>query len=181
VIGRWKEVASDKVSLVYPQTRELLDKLYSQTLARVYENDRGDRIMLSLAYGEDQRGSLRAHKPEVCYPSQGFELAGVEPIHLITPWGPIAARRLITRQGSRDEPVTYWFVMDHQAVRGTFEQRWVEFRAALEGRIPDGLLFRVSSVDPQASRAFELQEEFAQSLLAAVSPAARRRLAGLGG
>jgi len=51
-----------------------LDKLYSQILNRVYVNATGYRIMLLLAYGSDQHGSLQADKPEVCYPAQGFAL-----------------------------------------------------------------------------------------------------------
>jgi EpsI family protein len=41
-----------------------------------YVNASGYRIMLSLAYGSDQRGALQAHKPEVRYPAQGFTLHG---------------------------------------------------------------------------------------------------------
>ena len=31
-----------------------------------------------MAYGDDQRGGLQAHRPEVCYPAQGFKLGKVE-------------------------------------------------------------------------------------------------------
>ena len=27
-----------------------------------------------MAYGDDQRGGLQAHRPEVCYPAQGFKV-----------------------------------------------------------------------------------------------------------
>lgn len=50
------------MQVVNPQTQELLDKLYSQILTRTYVNAKGYRIMLSLAYGSDQRGALQAHK-----------------------------------------------------------------------------------------------------------------------
>jgi EpsI family protein len=55
-------------------TQKLRDELYSQFLNRVYVNATGYRIMLLLAYGSDQHGSLQADKPEVCYPAQGFAL-----------------------------------------------------------------------------------------------------------
>ena len=63
--------------MVNPQTQELLDKLYSEVLTRVYVNASGYRIMRSLAYGFDQRGAMQAHMPEVCYPAQGFILKGM--------------------------------------------------------------------------------------------------------
>jgi hypothetical protein len=61
--GDWREEPQRVVQVINPQTQELLDKLYSQTLTRAYVNTTGYRVMLSLAYGSDQRGSLQAHKP----------------------------------------------------------------------------------------------------------------------
>src|SRR3954466_2343339 len=72
--GDWREEPQRYVQVVNPQTQELLDKLYSQILSRVYVNSAGYRIMLSLAYGSNQRGTLQADKPEVCYPAQGFAI-----------------------------------------------------------------------------------------------------------
>ena len=175
----WREQTNKVVEVVNPQTRQIIRHIYSETLARIYENEQGQRMMLSLAYGGDQRGELKAHKPEVCYPAQGFELNGSEPTSLHTPWGVIKARRLLTRMGSRHEPVTYWLTMGQQSVQGSLEQRWVELKFAMTGQIPDGLLFRVSSLDPNPSHAFALQDAFILDLLAAVPPATRSRLAGL--
>ena len=47
--------------------------------------------MLSLAYGDDQRADLTAHKPEVCYPAQGFQLHANKEDGLQTPFGTITA------------------------------------------------------------------------------------------
>ena len=94
--GDWREMPQGNVQVVNPQTKELLDKLYSQLLSRVYVNAAGYRIMLSLAYGSDQRGALQAHKPEVCYPAQGFFLHKNEPGILPTEFGGIAVRPIGT-------------------------------------------------------------------------------------
>jgi EpsI family protein len=72
--GEWTELLDQKAQVVNPQTEELLRQLYSQVLSRTYVNKDGYRIMLSMAYGDDQRGGLQAHRPEVCYPAQGFKL-----------------------------------------------------------------------------------------------------------
>ena len=94
--GDWRELPAETAQVVNPQTKELLDKLYSQILSRTYINSQGYRIMLSIAYGDDQRGDLQAHKPEVCYPAQGFTLNSKVDTLLATPFGPIDARRLDT-------------------------------------------------------------------------------------
>lgn len=177
--GDWVEAPSQLVQVVNPQTQELLDKLYAQTLARTYLNSTGYRIMLSLAYGDDQRGGLKAHKPEVCYPAQGFALHGNEAADIATPFGKIPGRRLQTSMRQRREPVTYWFTQGDTAVRNRFEARLVEFKLGLTGRIPDGLLFRVSSIDDQPARAFHWHEAFVSDLLGAVSERDRGRLSGL--
>jgi len=178
--GEWREEPQKVVQVVNPQTQELLDRLYSEVLSRVYVHASGYRIMLSLAYGSDQRGALQAHKPEVCYPAQGFTLHKNEPAELATKFGPIPARRLLTSMRSRHEPVTYWFTVGDKAVEGKLQKRLVELRFGLTGRIPDGMLFRVSSIDTDSKRAFAQQELFVQQLLEAVGPAGRKRLSGLG-
>jgi EpsI family protein len=178
--GEWREEPQRVVEVVNPQTQELLDKLYSQILARAYVNAEGYRIMLSLAYGSDQRGALQAHKPEVCYPAQGFTLHKNEASQLATPFGAIPVRRLFTTMGPRQEPVTYWFTVGDKAVQGRLQKRYVDLKYGLTGRIPDGMLFRISSIDPDQSRANRIQDHFVNQLLQAVSPAERKRLSGLG-
>lgn len=176
--GEWREVTG-RVELINPQTQQLIDKLYSQTLSRVYVNAKGQQVMLSVAYGGDQRGELQAHKPEVCYPAQGFNLISNEEAAFSTPYGQIHGRRLETRQGTRREPVSYWFTFGDTAVAGKFERRMVEIRLGLTGQVPDGLLFRVSSIDAVSHRAFQLHENFVGELLVAVPPEVRMRLSGL--
>jgi EpsI family protein len=178
--GDWHEARQSQVQVVNPQTKELLDRLYREILTRTYVNTGGYRIMLSLAYGSDQRGGLQAHKPEVCYPAQGFVLHKNEAGLLATAFGEIPVRRLSTSRGPRQEPLIYWFTVGDQAVQGTTQKKIVELIFGLTGRIPDGMLFRVSSIDADPPRAYQLQERFVNQLLQAVAPADRRRLSGLG-
>jgi EpsI family protein len=177
--GEWQELPAQTVQVVNPQTQDILDKLYSQVLTRTYANAKGYRIMLSIAYGDDQRGALQAHKPEVCYPAQGFKLESNEEASLPTQFGAIPIRRLSTSLGQRKEPVTYWFTMGDTTVKNRFQQRLVQVKLGLTGQIPDGMLVRVSSIDASPQQAFEAQDAFANAMLAAVSPADRVRLGGL--
>ena len=176
--GEWRMVPQS-VQLVNPQTQEMLDKLYSQLLARTYVDGRGRSVMLSMAYGDDQRGGLQAHMPEICYPAQGFRLHRSTDHLLTTPFGSIPGRRVEASMDGRYEPITYWFTIGDRAVRTTWERRLAEVRMGLAGRAPDGLLFRISSVDRDAERAFALQERFVAALLTALEPAQRRQLTGV--
>jgi EpsI family protein len=178
--GEWREVQPGFVQVVNPSAQEMLDKLYNEVLARVYANPNGDRIMLSLAYGSDQRGSLQVHKPEVCYPAQGFVVHSNTAGTLSTPFGEIPVRRLHTTLGARHEPITYWFTVGDRAVQGKTQKRLVELFFGLTGRVPDGMLLRVSSIDTDQPRAYRLQEQFINQLLASLSEEGRRRLAGFG-
>lgn len=177
--GGWRELPEQAVQVVNPQTQELLDKLYSQLLTRTYINNEGYRIMLSLAYGDDQRGGLQAHRPEVCYPAQGFKLGKVEDGALTTSFGAIEVRRLMTTLGPRNEPVTYWLTVGDQVIQTALQKRIAEIRLGLTGQIPDGLLFRISSIDNDAARGFAMQQKFAADMMAAVPVATRKQLSGL--
>ena len=66
--GAWALDERMPVQLVSPDTQAALNKFYNQTLSRTYVNAKGDRMMLSVAYGGDQSDATRAHRPEVCYP-----------------------------------------------------------------------------------------------------------------
>ena len=178
--GDWTLQPDQSVQVVNPQTQALLDSLYSQILTRTYINSQGYRVMLSLAYGDDQRGGLQAHKPEVCYPAQGFKLLDNRADSLSTAFGNIEVRRLNTSMGARREPITYWINVSDTVVTSVLQKRMVEIKLGLTGQIPDGLLFRISSIDDSASRAFRSQDAFVADLLQAVPPVDRKRLSGLG-
>lgn len=178
----WREEPS--VQVVNPEAQQWLDKLYGQTLSRVYVDSSGYIVMLAVAQGRDQRGDLHAHMPEVCYPASGFKLHRTEPGKLSTSYGDISVRRLFVSRGPRDEPVTYWFMFGDEAVSGVkadqqLRKRLVQLRYTFSGRIPDGLLFRVSSLDADQARANRSHDRFVNDLLQSISPAARRSLTGL--
>lgn len=179
IFGDWKELPDQGGLIVNPETKQLLDKLYSQILSRTYVHKDGYRIMLSMAYGDDQRGGLQAHRPEVCYPAQGFRVGKIEDGALPTPFGSIDVRRLGTQLGPRNEPVTYWLTVGDQVIKSTFDKRLAQIRLGLTGQIPDGLLFRISSIDGDDAHGFAMHQKFAAEMMGALSPTARRQLSGL--
>lgn len=179
--GDWKSDPTAISGVVNPQQKEKLDKLYTQVLSRSYINTRtGYRIMLSIAYGEDQRDANQLHYPEICYPSQGFQVESNVIGVLHTKLGDIPVRRLETSMSQqRYEPVTYWTTVGTQALTGGTKKKLAEMKYNIQGEIPDGLLFRVSSIDRNSEQAFAQQTRFVDELLPAIRPSARLRLSGL--
>jgi len=176
--GLWHEMAA-AVQVVNPQSKELIDKLYSQVLTRSYVNSSGQVVMLTIAYGNDQRGNLEVHKPEVCYPAQGFTVYQNVTGSLATSSGSISVRRLETSMGPRREPVTYWSTLDGGVVENRIQKRLSELKSTLAGRVPDGLLVRVSSIDPDTAHAWQVHQAFVDALLQSLPDADRARMAGL--
>jgi EpsI family protein len=174
----WREEKQTSAQIVDPQTKELVDKLYSQTLTRTYVNSTGYRIMLSIAYGNDQSDSMQVHKPEICYPAQGFVLHGKQTASLSIGNGSIPTTRLLTTLGQRSEPITYWVVIGDQVIPPGIQKKLVEMSYGLRGNIPDGMLIRVSSIDPETHKAYEIQNRFAAQMLDALAPEHRQRLTG---
>lgn len=181
--GEWQ--TDDRVVPIMPSPDQqaLLDKLYNQTLARTYFNGRGERIMLSIAYGGDQSDSMQVHRPEVCYAAQGFHILGEARGTLTTLFGTLPVKRVLTRLGSRTEPVTYWVTVGGQATQTGFRQKLAQLSYGLTGKVPDGMLIRVSSIGRDEAAGYALQEGFVRDMLGAVGEQDRLRLgfARLGG
>jgi EpsI family protein len=177
--GEWRLLRTGGVVIPDPGTLETLSRIYTQTLSRAYVNARGTVIMLSIAYGEDQRSTMAVHYPEVCYPAQGFQVRSNRLGTVATRDGPLPVRRLETWLSTqRPEPVTYWVTIGDRVSLGGFERRLIELEYGLQRTVPDGLLFRVSSINRDSAEAFADQERFIADLLAALSPEGRRWLAG---
>ncbi len=178
----WRTDTATVNGIVNPQTAAILNRLYSQLLDRIYVNSAGVRIMVSIAYGDDQSDdSVQMHFPEVCYPAQGFQVQSNTRDVLAVPNGSIKVRRLVTQFGdSRHEPVTYWTIIGDRQSLGGLDKKISEIRHGFEGEIVDGLLFRVSSINPDSAAGFREQDAFIRDLVAAMDPAARRQLVGLG-
>lgn len=173
--GEWREESQPSILVVDSVQKEIIDKIYDQTLSRTYINSDGYRIMLAIAYGGDQKRDLQIHRPEVCYSSQGFSISGAKKVGLLIGGHKVPAMRLETRLGARVEPVTYWVRIGDKIVRGNIEQGLARAAYGLSGRIADGLLFRVSSIDDNPVTAFAYQEKFVNAVMAAV-PMSRRSI-----
>lgn len=178
-IGDWVEETDVPVLVADPQQTAMLNKLYSQTLSRSYKHPNGNRIMLSIAYGSDQRDAMQVHKPEICYPAQGFVLKDFSRGLLHAGNVAIPVVRVDAVQSSRHEPITYWTTVGDQVVQNGVNKKLLEMRFGLTGKIPDGMLIRISSIDDDSSHAYLVHQQFADALLRASTPEGQKRLFGL--
>ncbi|MBE2260105.1 MAG: EpsI family protein [Rhodobacteraceae bacterium] len=176
--GEWREDTLRSLHIVDPQQKEMLDKIYNQLLTRTYINVQGYRVMLSIAYGSDQSDTMQVHRPELCYPAQGFTLHEKNVESLALHVGNLPITRIATSLGPRQEPVSYWITIGDRAVRSGVEKKLVEMSYGLAGKIPDGILVRVSSIDDDKLRAYEMHDRFSKQMLEALAPEAQQRLAG---
>ena len=165
--GDWQVDATAAGPVASPDVEAEISKFYSEVVARTYVNSKGTRVMLSLAYGGDQGRALQVHKPEVCYEAQGFKITFDGRGTVESTIGNIPVRRLVAIQGGRNEPITYWIRSGNQIVTGWYEQNKARLISGLiSGEIADGLLVRVSTIDPDKNEAYRTQDEFIQSLIA---------------
>lgn len=177
--GDWKIDATIAPLIANPEQQALINKIYTQTLTRTYINSGGERIMLSIAYGGDQSDNMAVHKPEVCYPAQGFQILKSPTISSFsTGEGSIPVKRLVATQGARVEPITYWTTVGDTVAVSGLKWKLQQLKYGLTGKIPDGLLFRISSIQADDAKAYQLQDEFTRDLLKALPPGGRQRIIG---
>lgn len=173
----WK--IDDQVAPVQvdPQRLAVLNKIYNQTLSRTYVNAQGDRMMLSIAYGGDQSDGMQVHKPEVCYPAQGFQMQDLAIGSFDSGYGVIPVKRMLATMGPRVEPLIYWITIGDTVAVNSLKWKIAQLKYGLTGKVPDGMIFRVSSIgDPLIAR--PLQEDFIKVLLANLTPENRKRIIG---
>ena len=177
--GEWKLDRSIRPVVPDPGLQAMLDVLYSQTLARTYINARGQRVMLSIAYGSDQSNEATAvHRPEFCYSAQGFRVQGAGSASLAIGGTQVPVARVVAQLGQRIEPITYWVTLDEAATLPGLGRKLQQIRYGLRGQIPDGMLVRVSSISPVLDEAFAVQQRFLEQLHTAVPAAVRTRYFG---
>jgi EpsI family protein len=161
-----------------PDVQANLARLYDQIVSRTYVNARGERVMLTVAYGGDQSDALKAHRQEVCYAAQGFEIRNVLHGRLHLRERTIPVTRMLAVRGSRSEPVTYWFTMGDRVVLGRLERLLAQLQFGLSGRIPDGMLVRVSSLSANPQQAFAAHVAFRAALVGGMQQGDAARLLG---
>jgi EpsI family protein len=183
--GQWTLVPN--VGLVTPsdpagyvKQRDLEAKIYSQEIARGYSDGAGHVIMLLIAYGPTQDYRLKAHLPEVCYGAAGFRVSQkiVTNLSYSDHATPLGLSRVVATKEGRFEPVTYWIRIGNDVVNGVFDRQLARMKYGIQGLIPDGALFRVSTIGLPEQISYRLQDQFIRDLMNAIGPDNRRFFVG---
>jgi EpsI family protein len=179
--GGWKEAPrldNINVGTTVADDENKQPEIYDQTVSRNYIGPNGDVVMLTVAYGAKQNDELKVHRPEVCYAAQGFQILKDTPGNMRFGNLDIPVTRVVTRNGPRIEPVTYWIRIGNETVRGGMHLRLAVIKAGLTGNIPDGLLMRVSTITNSDSamssdREFAVQNDFLADFIGSTLPEQR--------
>lgn len=181
-VGAWS--AGYGGDIVVPHEEDsLASKIYNDRLARIYRDDSGRRpdIMVLAAYGQTQNDTLQVHRPEVCYPANGYAITDQHMVDIRPRAGkPIPAVALTGHNGhaGRTEDIIYWTRMGNALPRTAGEQRIARYEASFAGYVGDGLLFRASAVRAGRQPQFDAIGEFLGELIDATSKPLRVVLVG---
>ena len=164
-----------------PQTKDsLMARLYGETVGRIYQDAMtGTRVVVLIAHGDVQSNELQLHRPEVCYPAFGFEIARTFAFEL-----PLAgnvklpARFMSARSPDHDETVVYWTRLGEEFPTNGGDQRMDRLSAALHGNVPDGILARFSIAGAGSDSAFVSLKTFIGQMLWSVPADGRAVLVG---
>lgn len=176
-IGAWQVDASAAAPVRPAFERARQFQMYDQVLERTYVGPQGYRIMLSVAYGRQQSVGLQMHRPEVCYKAGGFKVEAIQAGVLPVLGKDMTVTRLFASMEGRPEPVTYWRLLGDEVVADETQFKLRQLKVGNRS-VPDGMLVRVSSIDPDQREAFRQQALFVQALGSSLSPFQRLRVLG---
>lgn len=166
--GEWQHQASQAIQVdVTPSVENTSrDSPYDDLLSRTYINSNGDAVMVAIAYGSQQRQEVKIHRPELCYPAQGWTVKSMSATSFAAPsvaGGTIPGFRLITQsQDGSYELVSYWIRIGNTFSQGGLSTRLAIIKEGLQGKMVDGILVRASQRTSDLSTStqkFELQEK----------------------
>lgn len=177
--GPWRRVNREGIVVAREEEGAPADG-YDQVLTRTYAADGLPDIMLLLAYGSTQGGSLRLHRPETCYPGQGFALREFREVdYRFAPDAAVIRGRTFTAvRDERIERVSYWTRVSDRFPLNTAELYAAILASTLRGTVPDGILVRVSAIGGDVSVSDSALSQFLQALVAHSSLRGRQVMLG---
>lgn len=178
-IGAWQMDKSTPVVVLPPDVAAQVQSIYTEVADKVYVDQAGNRMMVTLAYGRDQSDGFKVHRPEVCYAAQGFTVSSPKHTLLNLDGRAINVSRVDTSLGARTEPVTYWMVIGDKVVDTPLAHKLEQIRYSFSGIVPDGLLVRVSSLSPNNDVSYQMHERFVREWIKSVPAAERERYFGI--
>lgn len=175
--GEWRMLPNALVQAsVVTKGATSTDQPYDEIVSRTYVNARGEMVMLALAYGKNQRQEVKVHRPELCYPAQGFKVLSLRPHEFAGVRSEVAGRdvmgqRMVVDGRGNKEVVSYWIRIGDTYSSNPWRIRWQIIQEGLQGRMTDGILVRVSqrvSSDADPAATHLMLEGFAREMVQAL-------------
>ncbi len=177
-VGDWSFTSAS--GLVLPPQDTLSDRLYDDLVTRVYEAPGQPRIMFLAAYNNAQDGVVQVHRPEICYPAGGYRLTETQRIGIASGLGGSLPVRIFSANSvQRSEQVLYWTRVGSDFPQAWSDQRWSVVKSNLRGKVPDGMLVRVSTEMADMGAALPVLSAFVAALNIAMKPDARALFSGI--
>lgn len=165
-VGVWTSRKS--AELVLPALDEG-DQLYENLETRIYEGPGVPSMMVLVAFSSTQQNNIQVHRPEVCYPASGFPVLWSKPTDIAYGKQMIGGRELLADRNGLRERILYWVRVGDEFPRTWAEQRISMAVANLKGSVPDGVLFRVSTLEEPDSDLSPAIRTFIQAFLEAIA------------
>ncbi|MCX4189092.1 exosortase C-terminal domain/associated protein EpsI [Methylophaga sp. OBS3] len=178
-IGNWQLDPTSHVLITSAVLDEKLASAYTDVISETYFNKENQKVMLSVAYSDNQRNGLAVHLPEACYPAQGFEILEKRELPVTLNNGrQLNLTYMKTKRGSRVEPLVYWTMAGETLYRNDFERKQVSIKYALDNIIPDGLVFRVSTISADDEMALDMITDFVRDFDSSLAESDKPRFFG---
>lgn len=177
-IDDWQYV--DSTDFVLPKSPgSLADRLYSQTVTRLYKSPTQLPMMVVIAYGAVQNDLLQLHRPETCYAAVGYTIANSRTALVpLAGQAKLPVRKLTALAESREEQICYWTRIGDDLPTDGREQRRVKLAQQMRGYLADGILVRISTAAGDFPEVFDQLALFSREMVKAVKPADRKVLIG---
>lgn len=172
-VGPWSSRASGE--LVMPP-RDDSSKLYENLETRVFEGDGLPAIMVLVAYSSIQQNDIQIHRPEICYPASGYPIIASQPANLQFDTRIVHATELVADRQGMLERIIYWVRVGEDFPINWADQRIAMAKANLQGSVPDGVLFRVSTLERPGEYMSETLNHFIQLFLEQATPLMRETI-----
>lgn len=176
-IGQWSVRPADNFVLPPEEVDPL--KVYDEVLTRAYVNKAGATLMLLIAYGGGQTGVFQIHRPEACYPANGFSLGTRRTVEVLVRNGQEVTSGFFTAAAyRRTEQLLYWTRIANWFPANWLQENIAVVRSNFAGQVPDGAIVRMSIISPDEDQSLALLKAFALELTQSAGPVGRQVMLG---
>lgn len=146
----WQHIPSQTINIdLYQKTNgeRTTDNPYDDSIIRTYQHSDGQTVQLAIAYGALQKQEVKIHRPDLCYYAQGYDVKSLENVRFSLPNDNdgVQGNKMIVQSGSTFQLVSYWIRIGSLFSQNAWQTRLYLIKEGLLGRVPDGVLVRVSS------------------------------------